>query len=187
MEHFFQNIESENWFDFSDIYRMAVKRFPSDSHFVEIGTWKGKSSCFMAVEIINSGKTINFDCVDSWSHPEISLNSLEISTDTGSAYDVFLNNISPVRNLINVIKENSWEAANKYNDECLDFVFLDARHDYLSVRRDLQSWFPKVKKGGIMAGHDYYIHMGVFPAVHEYFQNKQNVQQQNNCWVVEKQ
>lgn len=38
---------------------------------------------------------------------------------------------------------------------CLDFVYLDARHDAQSVRRDLASWWPLVRPGGVIAGHDY--------------------------------
>ncbi len=37
----------------------------------------------------------------------------------------------------------------------LDFVYLDARHDYRSVMADLEAWYPLVKTGGIIAGHDY--------------------------------
>jgi predicted O-methyltransferase YrrM len=144
------------------------------------------SACFMAVEIINSGKEILFDCIDTWEHPEISLNSSEINADSTESYEIFLENIEPVKHIINVLKKNSWEIVETYKDESLDFVFIDARHDYLSVRKDLQVWFPKIKPGGIIAGHDYYINMGVFPAVHEFFQNEQNVEQHGNSWLVVK-
>jgi len=38
----------------------------------------------------------------------------------------------------------------------LDFVYLDARHDFDSVTEDLTLWFPKLRWAGILAGHDYY-------------------------------
>ena len=47
------------------------------------------------------------------------------------------------------------EAARRISDHTLDFVYLDARHDYESVRDDLVDWFPKIRAGGILAGHDY--------------------------------
>ena len=47
------------------------------------------------------------------------------------------------------------EAARRIPRYCLDFVYLDARHDYASVREDLDQWFPAVRPGGILAGHDY--------------------------------
>jgi hypothetical protein len=58
----------------------------------------------------------------------------------------------------------------------LDFVFIDARHDYESVRADLEQWVPKVRAGGIVAGHDYVDgslpqgEYGVKRAVDEFFE-----------------
>jgi hypothetical protein len=49
----------------------------------------------------------------------------------------------------------SVDAAVKIPDHSLDFVYIDARHDYDSVVEDLNAWFSKVKAGGILAGHDY--------------------------------
>jgi hypothetical protein len=49
----------------------------------------------------------------------------------------------------------SVEAATKIPDHSLDFVYIDARHDYESVKEDVEAWCSKVRPGGIMAGHDY--------------------------------
>lgn len=49
----------------------------------------------------------------------------------------------------------SLAAAARVPDRSLDFVYIDARHDYASVMEDLAAWFPKVRPGGIFAGHDY--------------------------------
>lgn len=49
----------------------------------------------------------------------------------------------------------SLDAAARIPDKSLDFVYIDARHDYESVKEDVRAWFPKVKPGGIIAGHDY--------------------------------
>ena len=43
-----------------------VEKFSSGSKFVEVGSWKGKSAAYMAVEIINSKKKITLDCIDTW-------------------------------------------------------------------------------------------------------------------------
>jgi hypothetical protein len=47
-------------------------------------------------------------------------------------------------------------------DSSLDFVYIDARHDRASVLEDLAAWYPKVRAGGIIAGHDYVD--GTFPS-----------------------
>ncbi|HWE55681.1 MAG TPA: class I SAM-dependent methyltransferase [Acidimicrobiales bacterium] len=49
----------------------------------------------------------------------------------------------------------SAQAAGKVADGSLDFVYIDARHDERSAREDIDLWFPKVRPGGILAGHDY--------------------------------
>jgi len=184
MEHFYKKIESENWFGYEDLYSMMVNRFDNDSHFVEVGAWKGMSACFMAVEIINSGKNIKFDCVDTWEYIKT---SIEINKNQfENLFDIFLKNIEPVKSSINIIKSISWDGALLYEDNSLDFVFIDAGHDYESVKKDINSWYPKVKNGGVIAGHDYHYDCGVYPAVNEFFKDKDNIKQMGACWIYEK-
>ena len=54
-----------------------------------------------------------------------------------------------------VIRKASTEAANDFEDGSLDFVFIDADHTYEAVKADIAAWKPKVKKGGVLCGHDY--------------------------------
>ena len=50
----------------------------------------------------------------------------------------------------------------------LDFVFIDAQHDYDSVKKDIEIWTPKLKPGGLLSGHDYQPNFkGVIQAVDE--------------------
>lgn len=49
----------------------------------------------------------------------------------------------------------SLEGARRMEDASLDYLFIDARHDYDSVMEDLEAWIGKVRPGGIFAGHDY--------------------------------
>jgi FkbM family methyltransferase len=61
-----------------------------------------------------------------------------------------------------VWRMTSIEAAERLPRHGLDFVYIDARHDYAAVMEDLAVWFDKVRPGGIIAGHDYVD--GTFPA-----------------------
>jgi predicted O-methyltransferase YrrM len=184
MEHFYQKVDSENWFGYEDLYSSMVNKFDTNSHFVEVGVWKGMSACFMAVEIINSGKDIKFDCVDTWDYVDT---SNEINQHQfGELFNIFSKNIEPVKNNINIVKSLSWDGALNYEDNSLDFVFIDAGHDYESVKKDLNAWYPKVKNGGIIAGHDYHYDCGVFPAVNEFFEDKKDIKQMGDCWIYEK-
>jgi predicted O-methyltransferase YrrM len=64
---------------------------------------------------------------------------------------------------------HSVEAAKLIPDGSLDFVFIDALHTYEAVLEDLAAWHPKVRRDGIVAGHDYRWD-GVQKAVHEFFE-----------------
>ena len=55
-----------------------------------------------------------------------------------------------------VCEAESGEAARLVADESLDFVFIDADHTFGAVLRDLRLWYPKVRRGGIVGGHDWY-------------------------------
>ena len=64
-----------------------------------------------------------------------------------------------------------------------DLVFIDAQHDYESVRRDLVAWNPKVRPGGIFCGHDYNgNHKGVIRAVDEFFVGKEFAVAEGSVW-----
>jgi len=59
---------------------------------------------------------------------------------------------------VEFVKKTSMEAINDFLDESLDFVFIDANHDYKWVSEDIREWSKKVRKGGIVSGHDYSDH-----------------------------
>ncbi len=63
----------------------------------------------------------------------------------------------------------SLQVAHLIQDKSLDFVYIDAAHDKESVTNDISTWYPKVKKGGVISGHDYSRkHPGVITAVDEF-------------------
>jgi len=56
---------------------------------------------------------------------------------------------------VEIIRDWSMEAVKKIPDESLDFVYIDGNHDFQHVTNDIVEWSKKVRKGGIIAGHDY--------------------------------
>ena len=177
VKHFYKNIHG--WFNYSNIYNGAVLRFPSGSHFVEVGSWTGKSAAYMAVQIINSDKKIKFDCVDPWAY--LGEGRDQIGDDAHRAaygwpdkdlYQSFLENMSPVRHVLTPIRSFSVEAAKLYEDKSLDFIFIDGSHLYEEVKKDLSAWHPKLKKDGIISGHDW-PQRGVKRAVREFFEGSE--------------
>jgi len=84
-----------------------------------------------------------------------------------------------------IIKDYTTEAAKTIDDESLDFVFIDADHSYNGVMRDVQAWAPKVRKGGMVIGHD--IHFPtVKKAVIELYGEDGYFVEDDFLWFVEK-
>jgi len=53
------------------------------------------------------------------------------------------------------LEKMSMDAMNDFEDESLDFVYIDANHEDPYITQDINEWSKKVKKGGIVSGHDY--------------------------------
>jgi len=72
---------------------------------------------------------------------------------------------------LDFVHMDSVKAACQFDDASVDLVFIDADHSAQAVYADLEAWFPKVRPGGIVSGHDYASrnHPGVKPAVDFFF------------------
>ena len=97
---------------------------------------------------------------------------------------------------VNYIKGLSVQSAQIFNDGYFDLIFIDADHRYEHVKQDIESWLPKIRKGGILAGHDY-LHpkegtssCGVKQAVDEIFGDEIYIQAEprkvHNWWYFVK-
>lgn len=171
MEHFNQNFIG--WFTFPRLYKDMINKFPDGSKFVEVGTYEGASFAFFIVEMINAGKHFDVTGVDSFTFAGL--------------LDKFTKNMEPVKDKFNVIIDQSWSAADSFADKSVDFVFIDADHVYENVKKDILAWAPKIKPGGVIAGHDFVnYHPGVIQAVCEIF-GERNICRDyldENCWMM---
>jgi predicted O-methyltransferase YrrM len=70
------------------------------------------------------------------------------------------------------LRMTSDDAVNMFEDESMDFVFVDGDHSYSQVKKDLANWYPKVRKGGLFCGHDYSAIMDVKLAVDEFIKTQ---------------
>jgi SAM-dependent methyltransferase len=189
MDHFYHNI-GEDWFTYPDLYSSIPKKFGYGAKFVEIGCWKGRSLSYLAVETINADKNQRIYAVDHWNgsiehlDPVSSSFNPELLIDQDWLYNLFLKNIEPVKDYVTPIRESSLNASRLFEDNSLDFVFIDAAHDYQSVKNDILNWYPKVKKGGIIAGHDYGTWNEVTQAVDDWSREyDKQLQSGECCWV----
>ncbi|HEY7328110.1 MAG TPA: class I SAM-dependent methyltransferase [Gemmataceae bacterium] len=182
MDHYEQ---IPGWFDFADIYDQIIARARDGAVFVEVGAYLGRSSLYLASRIRASGKKIRIYAVDLWDgwlyddfseHSDEEYNS-ENWPELQDTFWHFIRNVrhAGVEDVIYPLKMPSEQAASLFEDGTLDFVFLDADHSYEAVRRDLEAWFPKVKRRGVLGGHDY-LHPdfpGVRRAADEFFMEQE--------------
>lgn len=73
----------------------------------------------------------------------------------GEAQYLMANALLQQFNCCKIIRKTSAEAINEFDNESLDFVYIDADHSYNAVLSDLTIWYPKIKRGGILSGHDF--------------------------------
>lgn len=126
----------------------------------EIGSFKGDSTVIFA----KYAKFSEIFAIDPFK------NNIGDITDTVNMADVKKHFKKSIKNYENIahIEELSVKAAEQFENESLDFVYIDANHDYEPFKKDLKAWLPKVKKGGYIGGHDYRSRFkGVIQAVHE--------------------
>ena len=97
----------------------------------------------------------------------------------------FHERMAPYSERLTVIKSRSVDAAGQVENESLDFVFIDAEHTYEAVLDDIAAWQPKVKPGGLLAGHDFSRkYPGVMRAVSEIFPDA-GVHTHSAVWWIE--
>jgi predicted O-methyltransferase YrrM len=167
--HHTRKFGKENWFGWQPLYAEMVRRYPGGT-FVELGSWKGRSTAFLGVEIINADTGIRAYAVDVWSD-DISGGAKKTMDEQGltgnTLYDLFIENVAPVSSVITPMRMTTVQAASQFADGSVDFVFVDADHSYEGCKQDIHAWLPKVKHGGILAGHDYGWAGSVQRAVHD--------------------
>src|SRR3990167_441584 len=136
---------------------------------VEVGTERGEyADC-----LLRGNPLLALRCVDLWKsyagyRDHVNQRNLDRFYAEAQA------RLAPYGSRGVLIRQWAVEAAQGFKDGSLDFVYLDAAHDLPSVIADLKAWTPKVRAGGIIAGHDYCKHR---------WPNQMHVPQAIHAWV----
>lgn len=120
----------------------------------EIGVLRGQFSEFLLR--IWRGKTLH--CVDPWKEFPREEYWDKKNVPQAEQDRLFLETVERLRRFgprAEILRQTSRESAPRFRDGQLDFAFLDAQHHYEAVREDLALWHPKIRRGGILSGHDY--------------------------------
>ena len=186
--------EIDGWFTWRAAQEEAVNNFPDGSRFVEVGTYLGRSLCSLAEVVELSGKRIAVIGVDTCrgSGPEGRRGKDYHAEAVRKGGGTFAGTLH--QNLLNcgfgdkvqLVISDSISASRLFGDASLDWVHLDARHDYASVKADIEAWLPKIKHGGWLSGDDYDEHKwpDVVKAVRELLPGAELWSNQQWRWVV---
>lgn len=133
-----------------DCSRDDLPQFFLDMGFkigAEVGVDKGEFS----EKIAKSG--LQLYSIDPWQYDR-NYHESPIQKRLDFLYEHTKRILSPYPN-VKIIRKTSMDALEDFEDESLDFVYIDGNHQFRYIAEDLAEWSKKVRKGGVICGHDY--------------------------------
>ncbi len=147
---------------------------------VEIGVSGGSGSIGMVWRMPN----LKLYCIDPWEHRHLAPYEASFTQEIHDAgYEQAKAKLAPYMDRVVIIRKRSDDAINDVPDN-LDFVHIDGHHEYYQVINDIKNYLPKVRKGGIISGHDYGQVPDVTIAVNELFAGKEILTAEDFLWWV---
>ena len=147
---------------------------------VEVGVFRGE----LSVRLLQNIPELTLFMVDLWS-PKTYCGKCDqsVSEIMRNEYEKnYIQNYEYVQEITEpfyeraiILQQDSLIAAAQFKNQYFDFVFLDAGHSHDDVKADIFAWYPKIKKGGWICGHDYNNFPGVNKAVDEIFKGKAEI------------
>lgn len=156
-----------------------AKRIPDKGGYLEIGGGYGSSTLcvYLATQLV--GTTVNLVTIDPF---------VPFDGGRNASKAHFIENTKDISHL-RVINCSSDVAKSQIADNSVDLVFVDGDHHYEQVKRDLENYWPKLKAGGVLLGHDYQStpHPGVKRATDEVFgKDKLTLLKNSSIFMVRK-
>ncbi len=155
------------WFNFEDVYQQAVANSRDGDTLVEVGVFLGKSLCMLLQEVDRSGRALSVVGVDAFRIDDEYFGQVmmpwgELARDwkvrdgADVLYDTARANLAacPDRRHLRALHRCESHDTTAIAPGSCSLVYLDANHTYEHVLRDLHAWYPMVRPGGILAGHD---------------------------------
>ncbi len=156
----------DGWFNIDEGAWLAqqVKNLPPNSRVLEIGSWHGRSSRFIADNLSERSKAV---CCDTWcgssGEPDAHLSAAQREGDHAYSWwicnlwtHVMAGRVVPFR----IHSANGAETLSHLIDkdemEKFDLIFIDGDHSAEGIKTDVEAWLPLLKEGGLLCGHDYY-------------------------------
>jgi predicted O-methyltransferase YrrM len=155
------------------LFMMCRDIMKEDFVVAEIGSYAGVSSEVLA---LHCTKLHCIDTWEDWNHDGIIFQAMELFDNMRSLYTH-----------IDKLHMRGEEAAKLFPDGHFDLVYIDASHWYNDVMSDINTWLPKIKNGGYLAGHDYIEGIDVLYAVNDYFGKTHSITRYpDSSWLIKK-
>jgi len=162
-------------------YQYLVNEVPNGGTICELGTLVGRSLCSVAYLV--KRKSLSVIAVDTYEGTvgDEAMRQLKQTIDFETE---FRKNVTRFGLNPTIHRMLTDDAAKLVPDHSLDLCFIDADHSYESVKRDIETWEPKLKPGGVIGGHDYYgtAWPGVTRAVHERYRDIRHTWRFGETW-----
>jgi predicted O-methyltransferase YrrM len=144
------------WFNYAESYDQIVHEIPEDGKIVEIGSFLGRSTHYLATSLMNANKeNVKIYCVDTFEGSSEHVN-LKLPKDF---FSIFKENLKFFIGREMVIpcqgRSDSEDILNKFEDGSIDYIMVDGAHEHEPVLDDIQNWWPKLKSDGVMLGDDF--------------------------------
>ena len=145
--------------------RADLPRYLNDLGLTGEGVEVGVRRAHFSEHVLQQWKGRVLHLVDPWEHQD----AVDAKTTGGKYQDVsnapnaeHAENLEHVKRTLSrfgsrfaIHRKYSVSAAREFADNTLDFVYVDARHEYEGCLEDLKAWYPKLRKGGLVSGHDF--------------------------------
>jgi predicted O-methyltransferase YrrM len=136
---------------------------PVDAQVVEVGSWMGASTCFLAAGLKGTGAKVyavdNFQGLSTCGEDAAWYNRHFQKLGAQSTLDIFKGNFTALGLSARAapVVSDSLAAAQSLAAKrgTIDLIFIDGDHSYEACKADIAAWAPLVKRGGVIAFHDF--------------------------------
>jgi hypothetical protein len=142
------------------VYDHVARTCDPEAVLVEVGVWFGRSIVMLAQLLKQYGKElVTVYGIDAFADSPAITPEMRtvVEGKGGTILETVRQNLvaAEVDRQVKLVQADSADAAGRFADGEVDFVYIDADHRYQGVSRDIRAWLPKVRKGGTIAGHDF--------------------------------
>ena len=146
------------WFNYAETYDTIVDKIPNDGVILEIGSFLGRSTHYLATSLYNAEKfDVKIYALDTFEGSSEHVN-LKMPQDFSH---LFRENLKFFigRDMVRVCQGRSddKEILDKFENKFFDYIMVDGAHEYEAVKDDMENWWPKLKDDGVMFGDDFYL------------------------------